>query len=81
MSKSNVEWCSNDTSNEKMVACFELLYWNFLEPPEENFKIPHSEWLLYFLAEISNRGLPKMKQECQSLDRNIWFDHIGSTGV
>jgi hypothetical protein len=64
-----------------MVAYFELLYWNFLELLEENYKIPHSEWLLYFLAEISNRGLPKIKQECQPLDRNIWFDRNGSAVV
>jgi hypothetical protein len=79
MSKSNVEWCSSDTSKERIVAYFELLYWNFLELIEENYKIPHSEGPVCFLAEISNRGLPKMKQECQPLDRNIRFDRIGST--
>jgi len=57
MSKSNVGWCSNDTSEEKMVAHFQLLYWNFHELIEENYKILHSEWLLCFLADISNRGL------------------------
>jgi hypothetical protein len=62
-----------------MVANFELLYWNFLELIEENYKIPHSEWLLCLLAEISNRGIPKMKQECQPRDRNILLDRIGST--
>jgi len=62
-----------------MVAYFKLLYWNFLELTEENYKIPHSECLLCFLAEISKRGLPRLKQECQPLDRNIWFDVIGST--
>jgi len=62
MSKSNVERCSNDTSEEKVESYFELVYWNFLELIEENYKILHSEWLLCFLAEISKRGLPKMKQ-------------------
>jgi hypothetical protein len=42
-----------------MVAYFELLYWNFLERIEENYKIPHSEWLLCFLADISKSGLRK----------------------
>jgi hypothetical protein len=79
MSKSNVEWCSRDTSKERMVSCFETLYWSFLELIEENYKIPLSEGSVCFLADISNRGLLKMKQECQPLDRNIWFDRIGRT--
>jgi hypothetical protein len=43
MSISKVEWCSNDTSKEKMVTYFELLYWNFPELIEEKYKIPHSD--------------------------------------
>jgi len=62
MSKSNIEWCSNNTSGEKVVSHLELVYCNFLELIEENYKILHSEWLLCFLAEISKTGLPKMKQ-------------------
>jgi hypothetical protein len=63
-----------------VMTWFKVLPWNLPRGTEENHKNPASITSLW--AEIWNRDLPNMKQECYPLNYDIWSTdfseiHIG----